>query len=422
MKNNVMKKVIKKEIALLITAAALTGCGSVLESASLNKDNEAEVEMSLEDNEAEDSQKESDEKEDKASKSGSSKDDKEKDSDDEDVKEEEEDDEALSADASWDDILSGDAAFEDEDGNVITINELLDKDTSDENDILYTFSDVDGDGEDELYYRTRVDSYVINKTDDGYAVIYVGAANYERPVSVGETHGLYYFREGAAPTRREFKFTEIDDSGEVLNIRYSAMIDVNEDGKYDENDEYYLDEGCEEEIDYDTWMDSSDNLLWDFGDIIWLDSKVKEIDWSQNMSDFPFFINFTLNDGTVVEANTGIVGLSVDTMYRRDIDNDGEYEYVFPSYYANTLGEHFVIFAFKLEGDEMELIFPGTETGIEEIDNNDVMYALDTVISVDGHEKTAIRVESYHKDNGEAVEDFIGIIYYEDGTWYEFEE
>ena len=43
MKNNVMKKIIKKEIAFLITAAALTGCGSVLESESLDKDNEADL-------------------------------------------------------------------------------------------------------------------------------------------------------------------------------------------------------------------------------------------------------------------------------------------------------------------------------------------------------------------------------------------
>lgn len=413
MKNNVMKKVIKKEIALLITAAALTGCGSVLESASLNKDNEAKVEMSSED-EAEDNQKDSeDEAED------NQKDSEEEEADDEET---EEDDEALSADASWDDILSGDAAFEDEDGDIVTVNDLLDEDASDENDILYTFSDVDGDGEDELFYCTRVDAYVINKNDDGYSIIYTGVSTYERPVSVGDLHGIYYYREGAAPTRQEYQFTWIDDSGEILDEIYSTSVDINEDGKYDEDDEYYLDDGCEEEIDYDTWMNSEDNLLWDFEDIIWLDSRVKEIDMSQNMSDFPFFINFTLTDGTVVEANTGVVGLYAETMYRRDIDNDGEYEYVFPSYYANTLGEHFVIFVFKLEGDEMKLIFPDTETGIEEIDNNEVMYAMDTTVVVDGNTKTAIRIETYHKENGEAVEDYKGIIYYEDGEWIEFEE
>ena len=140
-----------------------------------------------------------------------------------------------SSEYDWYTLMAGETALFDMDGKEITIKELPEYN----DDYEFVFADVDNDGEDELCFRTRVFLYVINNSDGKFDVIYEGTSNYDYPVDTEDKHGIYYYFSGAAPMHYIYKFTEIDNDGNVLSSKMSSQYDANENGIMNPEDMYY---------------------------------------------------------------------------------------------------------------------------------------------------------------------------------------
>ncbi|RKM61707.1 hypothetical protein D6856_05765 [Butyrivibrio sp. XB500-5] len=153
-----------------------------------------------------------------------------------------------------------------------------------------------------------------------------------------------------------------------------------------------------------------------------LDSKLSKVAWhdSEDWAD-DATIEFTFTDGITKKFDICPPSY-VESMNQKDMDNDGEEEYVFHIIFSNTLGEHTLLYVYKVHPDiyenKVEQLFPGN-TGITEVDEN-AFYEEETTVEVDGKSKNAIKVECAVKEDGMGKETYNGIIYYDNGQWKEY--
>ncbi len=124
-------------------------------------------------------------------------------------------------------------------------------------------------------------------------------------------------------------------------------------------------------------------------------------------------ISFKMSDGTVQELDTGLA-MDVQSMEMCDIDNDGaDDEYVIHGYFANTLGENYPIYVYKLEDDTVKQIFPNEE--LEDLKDEPVFNAeLDKTYD---ETLNTIKVTVQDKVEGIVYEKLSEEVYCKDGKW-----
>lgn len=325
-----------------------------------------------------------------------------------------------STEYDWYSLMAGETTLFDMDGKEITIKDLPEYD----DDYEFVFADVDNDDEDELCFRTRVSLYVINNSDGKFSVIYEGTSSYDYPVDTEDKHGIYYYFSGAAPVHYIYKFTEIDNDGNVLSSKMSSEYDANENGIMDPEDMYCLGED-EEPLDYSKWYESEDNPnMHRRPSVNWMDSRVRDVTWNNDASeaDQPegnTIVTFTLKSGTVTSMDTQSEFL-VDSLDFFDLDNDGVNEYVVKGHSSLISYDHSVMYIYKIQDDKVELLFPAM-TGIDEIDGATLGCAYSNILNED---KTslfnALNVIAYKEDESSTYSTYLsfeGKIYYRDGKW-----
>ncbi len=158
--------------------------------------------------------------------------------------------EQSSQEETFERVLSGEIKFDSINGEK-SIDEIEFND-----EILYCLVDVDNDNRDELCLKGRTATYFIDSYEDNYKEIYEGT-NYDIPLETEMYHGIYYYKQGAAPFSETFKFTQISVDSEVNELIYAAWYDGNENNKMDEDDLYFLESGLKTPVTKDEWLNTA---------------------------------------------------------------------------------------------------------------------------------------------------------------------
>ena len=120
-------------------------------------------------------------------------------------------------------------------------------------DALFCYVDVDNDGEEELCVKGRTDFFVYEKDGDTYKAVYEGR-NYDVPIATEDFHGIFYYKQGAAPYNETYIVTEMSASGEASEVLYASWYDADENDSMDETDDFFLDDMNEVNVSKDEWL------------------------------------------------------------------------------------------------------------------------------------------------------------------------
>ena len=160
----------------------------------------------------------------------------------------------INASEEYADALKGEKEIQTPNGTM-RINDLDDAEK-----ILYCFSDVNGDGSDELIIRGRMYFYVVKSFGDEYKVIYTGNS-YDKPIDLEKCHGIMYYRNEGAPFHEMYKFRLISSNIEGTEIINASWYDVDEDGVMDNTDYFFLDGYEEIKVTKDKWLSALRDYL-----------------------------------------------------------------------------------------------------------------------------------------------------------------
>lgn len=130
----------------------------------------------------------------------------------------------------------------------------------------YLYCDINGDLVDELHVKSDKHYYILGTEGTEFEILYEGAV-YEQPVNEAGVCGVFYHREGAAPTHDSYQFHTFGLLGETSGSVSFEWYDNNENGKMEEED-LYLYDGSEMKM--DEWIEKTEryrNL--DVEDMAW---------------------------------------------------------------------------------------------------------------------------------------------------------
>ena len=141
------------------------------------------------------------------------------------------------------------------------------------------------------------------------------------------------------------------------------------------------------------------------------------VDWDDPETDYPgqekhYELTFHLSDGST--RTTYLDTPSIEDVDYADFDNDGKDELVMCCYFANTGGEFFEKYIYKIKDDEVVLIFPNSD--IYELTDTPINADIITV-TVDGKERYGLETVTLGKDNGESYIQYHAKIYYNVDHW-----
>lgn len=157
-------------------------------------------------------------------------------------------------DDEFGDVLEGEVSFKTDDGEEL-ITEL-----DYNNEIWYCLADIDNDSQDELFIKSRTETYVIDKREDNYYEAYVGK-DYDIPINNGELSGILYYKIGAAPHHETYAFTTISESGEVEEVIHATWYDGNENDEMDDGDLFFLDVYEDIPVEKDLWLEKTSKYI-----------------------------------------------------------------------------------------------------------------------------------------------------------------
>ena len=344
------------------------------------------------------------------------------------VVEEEEDDEDVPVvvkEADWNAVLDGKEEFIGLDEKAYNITTLPDSDK-----YYFTLADVDGDEEVELCVKTLNTLYVINYKDRDYKVIYEGSV-YEDPVDAPEKHGIYKYIKGSAPESEQFKFTEIDDEGNIVSEAFASRYDANDNGIFDEADMYYVDADDSTPVDEPTWKSKAGgiyNYVENYAPfthpVKWLENNgIRDVTWNnsyepsgEGYSDNTV-ITFTFDNGSSQDIDTGHA-FGVQKLDLADIDNDGADEFII---YGALGSESYNVAAFIYKLVDGSITQIDYKSSIDGIRDSAVYTANYDSVYYYGNVYNALAVTSPSEPTVYNFYDNYGsTIYFADGQWHEF--
>lgn len=130
--------------------------------------------------------------------------------------------------------------------------------SSDDDENVYAIFDVTSDGSPELVLRSPWGIDIFTSGPDGLICIYSGSS-YEKLLNDGS---LLYERHGAAPAHVDYAHIQVKNGQEPTRMELS-MYDWNEDGLYNGEDRYYLEDTEISENEFKQQIDSIFKIGWD---------------------------------------------------------------------------------------------------------------------------------------------------------------